>query len=198
MRLRFISVTYTFGGASPSLERHYRELREALLHPAQHYAAGQPAAWRPPIDIHETQDAIIVKAELAGMAEDAIDIALYDNALVITGQREDDSEHPQTAYYHEAQVRYGPFRAEIALPAQIQHEACEASYQNGFLRIRLPKAVSAESHGGRSGVAPQRQTPRGDNHQLASEIITLAQSAPATTTSPQARTETSVSPVGEQ
>ena len=55
-----------------------------------------------------------MKAELAGMAEDAIDIALYDNALVITGQREDDSEHPQPAYYHEAQVRYGPFRAEIA------------------------------------------------------------------------------------
>ena len=48
MRLRFISVTYTFGGASPSLERHYRELREALLHPAQHYAAGAARGLAPP------------------------------------------------------------------------------------------------------------------------------------------------------
>jgi HSP20 family molecular chaperone IbpA len=202
MRLRYISVTYAFGGTTPSLDRHYRELREAMLHPAQHYTAGQPAAWRPPMDIHETQQAIIVKAELAGMAEEAIDIALYDNALVITGQREDDSDHAQTAYYHEAQVRYGPFRAEIVLPAPIQREACEATYQNGFLRVTLPKAATADNADGQTGASPHRQAPRGDGHQLASNSVTLAPTTPATitttTTSPQARSETGVPPLGEQ
>ncbi len=151
MRLRYVSVSYSFGGSSPSLDRHYRELREAMLHPAQHYSALQPAAWRPPMDIHETGEAIIVKAELAGMHEDAIDIALYENALVITGQRDDDSDHAETAYYHEAQVRYGPFRAEIVLPSPVAQEHAEARYENGFLCIRLPKALRAEGPGEPTG-----------------------------------------------
>lgn len=145
MRMRLVSITYTFGGSSPSLDRHYRELREAMLHPAQHYSALQPATWRPPLDIHETDEAITVKAELAGMREDAIDIALYENALVIAGQRDDDSDHAETAYYHEAQVRYGPFRAEIVLPTPIEQERAEASYENGFLRVRLPKSVGTHA-----------------------------------------------------
>src|SRR5215469_4920638 len=158
MRMRYVSVSYSFGGASPSLERHYRELREAMLHPAQHYSGLQPAAWRPPMDIHETAEAIIVKAELAGMREEAIDIVLYENALVITGQRDDDSDHTEIAYYHEAQVRYGPFRAEIVLPAPIERDTANATYENGFLRIHLPKAVKGDTRGepARAGQTPAK------------------------------------------
>lgn len=141
MRLRYISVSYHFGGATPNLERHYRELRESMLHPGNHYAYLQPgASWRPPMDIHETPDAILVKIELAGMREDSIEITLYENALVIVGQREDDNDHDETVCYHEAQVRYGPFRADVALPMRVSGDAAEASYRDGFLRIRLPKA----------------------------------------------------------
>lgn len=145
MRLRLVSVIYDFGGPAPSLERHYRELREAMLHPGQQYAYMQSAApWRPPTDIHETPDAIIVKMELAGMREDGIDVALYENALVISGHRDDDADHDETICYHEAQVHYGPFRADIVLPEPIQQEATQATYENGFLRIRLPKAVRTQ------------------------------------------------------
>jgi HSP20 family protein len=185
MRLRIISITYSFGGSSPggsspggsspSLERHYRELREAMLHPAQHYSALQPAAWRPPLDIHETDEALVVKAELAGMREDAIDIALYENALVITGQRGDDSDHAETAYYHEAQVRYGPFRAEIVLPTPIERERAEARYENGFLRVRLPKAVRAEALGDQTDVERSGPGTSAGGHQLASVAVTPIQ-----------------------
>lgn len=196
MRLRYVSVTYSFGGSSPSLERHYRELREAMLHPAQHYSGLQPATWRPPLDIHETEHAITVKAELAGMREEAIDIALYENALVISGQRDDDSDHDETAYYHEAQVRYGPFRAEIALPMPVERDAAAATYENGFLRVRLPKALSSSNQGERAGTGRAPQAGAQGGHQLASIPIITAQTLPAG--APRAQAESTTPLAGEQ
>jgi HSP20 family molecular chaperone IbpA len=139
MRLRYRSVTYSVGGTPASRERHYRELREAMLRAGQQYGVQPVMPWRPPIDIHETPEAIQVKVELAGVREDHIEITLYDNALVIAGQRDDDIEQGAAVYYHEAQVRYGPFRAAILLPLPVDREAVEATYENGFLRVRLPK-----------------------------------------------------------
>jgi HSP20 family protein len=147
MRFRYVSVTYSFGNPSQSLERHYRELREDLLRQGQHYGLLQPSAvWRPPVDIHETTSNMLVKAEVAGMREDMLDITLYENALVVTGRREDDADThaDEPICYHEAQVHYGPFRAEILLPVPVQHDAVTAVYENGFLRIQLPKVAPSE------------------------------------------------------
>lgn len=145
MRMRFRSITYQFGGTSQSLERHFRELREELLRQGRHYSLLQASGqWRPPVDTHETPDALLVKIELAGMREEDIEVTLYDNALVVIGVREDDVEHDEGVCYHEAQVRYGHFRAEILLPVAVNADAVTASYENGFLRVRLPKAVPSE------------------------------------------------------
>lgn len=167
MRWRYVSLSYQFGGASTSLERHFRELREAMLHPSQHFNPLQPAApWRPLMDIHETPDAIAVKIELAGMREEDIEISLYLNALVVTGRREDDFDHDETICYHEAQVRYGPFRADVLLGVPIQQEAAEATYQNGFLRILLPKAeiVAQSPREGSEDEKPDKQRTSSDNN----------------------------------
>lgn len=145
MRLRFHSIEYQFGGAASSLERYFRDLRDELLRQGQHYgllhSTGQ---WRPPTDIHETPDAVRIKIELAGMSEETIEVTLYENALVVAGRRDDDADHDEGVCYHEAQVRYGPFRAEILLPAPVRHDEVEATYENGFLRIRLPKVVQSQ------------------------------------------------------
>ncbi len=141
MRLRFRSISYTVGRTPASLERHYRELREAMLRGGQHYGLQPAMPWRPPIDIYETPDAIQVKIELAGVGEEDIEVTLYANALVVSGQRKNDVDPTEFVYYHEAQVRYGPFRADILLPSPIAHDAVQASYEHGFLRVRLPKAA---------------------------------------------------------
>src|SRR5579884_2601631 len=128
MRLRYRSITYTVGGPSASLERHYRELRDSMLRAGAHYGLQSASPWRPPIDIHETPEAIVVKMELAGVGEDDIEITLYDNALVVSGQRQNDIPPDEPVCYHEAQVRYGPFRADILLPFSIDPEAIAATY----------------------------------------------------------------------
>ena len=80
-----------------------------------------------------------VKIELAGMKEEEIDVTLYEDALIVSGERHDDHEHGANLYYHEAQIRYGPFRVEVYIPASIDREAVKARYEDGFLWIDLPK-----------------------------------------------------------
>jgi len=140
MRLRFHPVIYHSGSAALSLEHHYRELRDAMFHLGQQYTYLQPGAvWRPAMDIHETPTAVLIKIELAGIEEEGIEITVYPNAIVVAGQRIDDSDCDEATYYHEAQIRYGPFRADAYLSTPIQPEMTSAVYQNGFLRITLPR-----------------------------------------------------------
>jgi HSP20 family protein len=133
-------VIYHSGSTAPSLDHHYRELRSAMFQLGQQYGYLQPGAvWRPAMDVHETADAVLVKIDLAGMAEEGIEILLYPNAIVVTGERTDDSDSDEETYYHEAQIRYGPFRADAYLSTPIQPESASAVYQNGMLRITLPR-----------------------------------------------------------
>jgi HSP20 family protein len=144
MRVRYVADTYGFGGSEQSLERHYRELRDELLGQGRQYALPQHAAWRPPADIHETPEAIVVKIELAGIREEHLEITVYENGLVVSGRREDDGDLEERLCYHEAQVHYGPFRAEFRLPVPVAREEAAVHYERGFLRIRLRKAATSE------------------------------------------------------
>lgn len=143
MRLRYRSVTYRYmQGSQQELERRYHQLWHELVRQSQQQTLmHRPSQWRPPADIHETPNAITVKIELAGMREDDIDVTLYDDALVVSGERRDDHEHDDTICYHEAQIRYGPFQIEIIMPIEIERTQVEATYDDGFLRVRLPKAA---------------------------------------------------------
>ena len=154
MRLRVHTVIYHSGATAPSLDHHYRELRSAMFQLGQQYGYLQPGAvWRPAMDVHETADAVLVKIDLAGMSEEDIEILLYPNAIVVTGERTDDSDSDEETYYHEAQIRYGPFRADAYLSTPIQPESASAVYQNGMLRITLPRRAQAETPG-ESGQQP--------------------------------------------
>jgi len=161
MRVRFLSVSYRFGSSSAGLERHYQELREAMVSAAQGYSyLRATSSWRPPMDMHETDEAILVKVEVAGLHEDDIEVALYPNALVVNGVRRDDDEHDEATCFHAAQVRYGLFHVEVALPAPVQQEEVAATYRDGFLRVRLPKATPGAPRG--TGEVPRATTDGSD------------------------------------
>ncbi|SRR6266516_116067 len=140
MRMRYRYVTYRYtDGSGQQLERHYRQLLQDALRESQQSMIHHSVTWRPLADIYESVDMMTVKIELAGMKEEDIEVTLYEDALVVSGVRDDDHVHGKNLYYHEAQIRYGPFRVEVYIPSPIDREAVAARYENGFLWVVLPK-----------------------------------------------------------
>lgn len=97
----------------------------------------RPHAWRPPTDVYETETAIIVRVEIAGMREPDFTLSLVERSLLIKGIRQDVNE--RRAYY-QMEIPFGEFSTEVELPYPIVVEETEAVYRDGFLRIVLPKA----------------------------------------------------------
>ena len=101
--------------------------------------------WVPSVDIHETQEMLIVKCELAGVKADDLQVSLSadDKTLTIAGIRRearDESDAPRLRC-HQLEVYFGPFERDVPLPPQVRvdRENIAASYRDGFLTITLPK-----------------------------------------------------------
>jgi HSP20 family protein len=100
-------------------------------------------AWAPALDISERKDAYLVTVELPGVEPDDLQITMEDGLLTIQGERQftQDSSEQQ---FHRVERRYGAFRRSITLPAQVQADQIEATFDNGVLEIVVPKAEEAK------------------------------------------------------
>jgi HSP20 family protein len=93
--------------------------------------------WRPPADLVELEHAYLLTVELAGVESDNVEVVLYEDAVVVEGER----RLPAVGSYHLAEIRQGPFRLEMALPGPVEAETVEGGLERGLLSIRLPKAA---------------------------------------------------------
>ena len=101
------------------------------------YSVRMRRIWRPPTDVYETEDHIIVKVEIPGMRKEDFEITLADRQLVIAGHR----RFPEgKCVYHNMEIHYGAFRTEVRIDRAMGDAPIEATYENGFLFVRLPKA----------------------------------------------------------
>jgi HSP20 family protein len=145
MRMRYRYVSYRYSdGSSLHMERYYRQLLHDALQQTQPSILQRSAAWRPFADIRESAEVMTVKIELAGMNEEDIDVTLYEDALVVSGERRDDTHQNDQLFYREAEVRYGPFRVEVLLLFPVDQEGVQARYENGFLWVDLPKLLEQD------------------------------------------------------
>jgi HSP20 family protein len=96
------------------------------------------STWLPPVDIHETEDSLVLSFDLPGMKEDEIQIELDENVLTVSGQRERQDERKDDSYYR-YERRFGSFSRSVALPAGVNDENIDANYDNGVLEIRVGK-----------------------------------------------------------
>ena len=110
--------------------------------------------WHPPVEVFETEETLEVVAEIAGMNPDEIDIVLEGDILRIEGERPDPCANGARSY-HIARIPYGPFGVEFRLPFQVEAEAAEASYENGFLRISLKRVQGVT-------IVPKRVIPQNE------------------------------------
>jgi HSP20 family protein len=94
-------------------------------------------SWIPPADLFETQNNITVRVEVAGMRDEDFSIELNGRNLIVRGTRNDISERRN---YYQMEIQFGEFSLELTLPSPVDAQKVEAIYENGFLRIQLPKA----------------------------------------------------------
>jgi len=98
--------------------------------------------WRPPTDVYETDDCVVVKVEIAGMEKGDFAISLSDRYLTVSGVRHDPVARAQglNLSYQQMEIQYGDFSTQVYLPWDIVEDKIEATYEEGFLKIILPKA----------------------------------------------------------
>lgn len=131
--------SFTLSGDPDRAQSEIDRLYQEMLAPGRWVVVRHTHAWRPPTDVYETDEHVVVRVEVAGMKESDFNVSLMDRLLVITGVRQDPS--PKVAY-HQMEVRYGEFRTEVYLHWAVQQEDITATYTEGFLQVMLPK-VSA-------------------------------------------------------
>lgn len=99
--------------------------------------------WSPALDLYESGDNLVAVVELPGMRKEDIDISLHDGTLTISGERKRESnDNGETAQRSERYV--GTFRRSISLPTRVDPSKVAATYEDGILKVALPKAEEAK------------------------------------------------------
>ncbi|MCK8600466.1 Hsp20/alpha crystallin family protein [Desulfoferrobacter suflitae] len=97
----------------------------------------------PAFDISETDDHIVVRADLPGIDAKDLDINLSGNVLSISGEKKKEQEQKDENHYS-IERQFGSFCRTFTVPAEVKEEGIEATYKDGVLRLKIPKAESAK------------------------------------------------------
>jgi HSP20 family protein len=101
------------------------------------------ADWAPTVDISETEDEYLIKAELPEVKKDDVKVTLEDGILTIQGERRREKDE-KTTKYHRVERSYGSFVRSFSLPDQVDENGVKAEYKDGMLNLRIPKSEKAK------------------------------------------------------
>ncbi len=127
------------------LFRISREMEKMLSDITRSFSREFPeiGKFEPRIEMYETPDELVVKAEMPGLDKDSIDVRVRDNYLIIKGtKKQEKKEEKENVFFSES--FYGEFQRVIPLPVEVKEEGIEAIYDKGILEVRLPKAEAAK------------------------------------------------------
>jgi len=120
--------------------------------------------WMPAMDLLETEDHFVLRADLPGMDEDDVKIELEDTTLTVTGERKAEHESNGEGYYR-VERAFGSFSRTLTLPQGVDPEAVAASFDRGVLEIRIPKPEARKprrisiAHSGQEAIEGREATP---------------------------------------
>ena len=98
-----------------------------------------PKGFIPAFDVKETEDDVLVSAELPGVQASDIEVNLTGDTLLIKGEKKEEKEE-KTENRHTIERSYGSFTRSVTLPCDVLKEQIEANFRNGVLQLKLPKA----------------------------------------------------------
>lgn len=96
------------------------------------------STWSPAVDIYETPENIIIKAEIPGVSKKDISIELKNDSLYLKGERKFEKELKEENY-HRMERSYGSFSRVFSLPTSVEQDQIKAKFKNGVLQISIPK-----------------------------------------------------------
>jgi HSP20 family protein len=99
-------------------------------------------SWAPAVDIYETENELVVKADLPDVSEKDLDVRVENNMLTIRGERKFEKKVEQESYLR-VERTYGTFSRSFRLPDTVNSEAIKADYKNGALTVTLPKRAES-------------------------------------------------------
>ncbi len=104
-------------------------------------AAAVTGTWKPPVDVYETDDAIVLQVELPGVSKDAVTVELQEHTLTFSGER---TREPNVTggQYRREEGRYGAFQRAFRMPTIVDEAKIQATYTDGVLALRLPKQAT--------------------------------------------------------
>jgi HSP20 family protein len=117
--------------------RSVLEVQRELVQPASWHSHAR--TWTPPTDLYETEQAFVIRVEVAGMRATDFEVAFENRVLLIMGSRSDVLERRA---YHQMEIRFGRFATSVGVPSPVDIEGASAEYEDGFLTVLLPKPQS--------------------------------------------------------
>jgi len=126
-----------------SIQDRMNRLFEQTLSRSRTEEGISPSTWSPAVDVYETPEAIVMKADLPGLTPEDIELEIRDTTLTIKGERRF-AKGMQQENYLRIERAYGAFQRSFTLPATIQQEKVQAIFRNGVLDLLLPKAEEAK------------------------------------------------------
>ncbi len=134
------------GSAMSTLQREMNRLFDDFF---AGFPAMRPFGWSeremfiPPVDVRETDDKVLIDAELPGMDPKDVQVRIEGNSLILSGERKQEKEEKAKGYQR-MERSFGRFEREIPLPMSVDSAKCAANYKNGVLQIELPKKPEAK------------------------------------------------------
>ena len=99
---------------------------------------GGARRWLPAMDLVETEENFVLRADLPGLSEEDVAIELEDNVLTVSGERKAEHEDKREGFYR-VERSFGQFRRSLTLPEGVDPEAITAKFHKGVLEVRIPK-----------------------------------------------------------
>ena len=100
-------------------------------------------SWMPAVDVYENDQTFTLKAELPGFSKEDVRVEIKDNVLTLKGERKRETEVKEEQY-HRVERAYGTFQRSFMLPVSVDTEKADATFKDGVLELKLPKAEEAK------------------------------------------------------
>jgi len=126
-----------------SIQDRMNRLFEQTLSRSRTEEGISASTWAPAVDIYETPETIVMKADLPGLTREDVEIEIRDDTLTIRGERRFAKDVQQENYLR-IERAYGTFQRSFTLPTSVRQEQIRASFRDGVLELLLPKAEEAK------------------------------------------------------